>query len=328
MNTDLRTVFPQDTKTSTSERSNRKTIRIIVTAIVVLSSPQLSFAAQPIKLTPNTSATPNDSHISLPKATIQRGKARVISVANETSGQDDELDQSTPINDESHSCFAATLDQVSRESHGVAHQTFSELVGGSNTLRGLLVSSANGDNELDEQKDQDETEENKDSEEADRKPTVENGRFHLPTLEAVSLETAKIGNGMTPKGFRGNDETSMAPLPELASEREENWNWAMRTWAAPNTFSHPRYFEDRMLERHGHERFPHLTPVIAGMRFFATVPMLPYLATVRNPCECEYTLGYYRTGSCVPAFIQRPPYQRTAVAAQATAIATGIIALP
>jgi len=161
-----------------------------------------------------------------------------------------------------------------------------------------------------------------------RQPEVVNGRFTLPDLSAASTNTSDVGNGRTPDGFRGDSPAPLVPLPESGAERLGSWTWSLRTWAAPNTFSNPRYFEDRMLERHGHERCPHLTPLLAGARFFGTVPMLPYLATVQHPCECEYTLGYFRTGNCVPAYLQRPPYERKAVIAEAAAVTAGVLIIP
>ncbi len=99
-------------------------------------------------------------------------------------------------------------------------------------------------------------------------------------------------------------------------------------FAAANTFSHPRYFEDRMLERHGHERFPYLQPMVSGAKFFGTFPMLPYLMTVSPPADIEYQLGYFRSGTAVYPYVQRPPYQRDAVIVQGSSIASGIIAIP
>lgn len=83
-----------------------------------------------------------------------------------------------------------------------------------------------------------------------------------------------------------------------------------------------------MLERHGHERFPCLQPLISGGRFFATIPMLPYLAAVRDPWDCDYHLGYYRPGSCAPALWQRPPYDRRAAVIQAGATAGVMVGFP
>ncbi len=167
-----------------------------------------------------------------------------------------------------------------------------------------------------------------DSDMSHRTPDVVGGRLELPAIEAASTSITSVGNGRAPDGFRSTEDSPVSPLPEQGIQRSPTWGWSFKAWNAPNTFSHPLYFEDRMLERHGHERFPHLTPVVAGMRFFTTVPMLPYLATVNHPLDCEYTLGYYRSGTCVPAYLQRPPYERRAVIAEAAAVSGAIIAFP
>ncbi len=163
-------------------------------------------------------------------------------------------------------------------------------------------------------------------------PSAVDGRIILPALKAVSTATDEVGSGdsvgRTPTEFRGSAQRPMQPLPEDSSGRGLNWDWTVSNWAAANTFSHPRYFEDRMLERHGHERCPRLQPFASGMRFFTTVPMLPYLMTVSNPCDYEYTLGYYRSGSCTPAFLQRPPYERRAVIVESGSVAGAIIGFP
>ncbi len=102
----------------------------------------------------------------------------------------------------------------------------------------------------------------------------------------------------------------------------------MSQWAASNTFSYPLYFEDRMLERHGQNRWGYLQPAMSGVRFFSTVPMLPYLMTVNKPCDCEYKLGHYRAGTCAPTMIQRPPLERRAVVAEALFLGGGIAIFP
>ncbi|MFK8111427.1 MAG: hypothetical protein AB8B91_04475 [Rubripirellula sp.] len=161
-----------------------------------------------------------------------------------------------------------------------------------------------------------------------RIPQVVSGRFVLPSMQAASIATAYIGNGRTPEGFREQNVTPMQSLPEDASQRGDHWHWSVCNWAASNTFSYPRYFEDRMLERHGHERFGNLQPLASGARFFATVPMLPYLGAIRPPCECEYSLGYYRPGSCTSALKQRPPYDRRAVIAETAALTSAFLIFP
>lgn len=159
-------------------------------------------------------------------------------------------------------------------------------------------------------------------------PQMVDGHFQLPTMAAPSMSTENIGNGRVPEGFRGGENPPQTYLPEDPHQRGQDWEQSVCSWAAPNTYSRPRFFEDRMLERHGHERWGRFQSVASGARFFATLPALPYLMTVRNPCDCEYTLGYYRSGSCAPVMLQRPPLDKAAVVVESAAIAGAIIAFP
>ena len=159
-------------------------------------------------------------------------------------------------------------------------------------------------------------------------PQVEQGRFSMPPLVAMTTATEQIGNGRTPESFREKEPANLVPLLESADQRGEAWNWSVAQWEAPNTFSYPLYFEDRMLERHGHDRWGHFQPVASGVRFFTTVPMLPYLMTVSAPCDCEYKLGHYRSGSRAPVMIQRPPLERRAVIAEAVWLGGALAIFP
>ena len=163
---------------------------------------------------------------------------------------------------------------------------------------------------------------------AGRSTRIDNGTLTLPPIVAATTETSGIGNGRTPIGYRGGGESPVIGLPETGEERGLPWQWQTGTWVASNSFSHPLYFEDRMLERHGHQRYPALQPMISGGRFIAQWLALPYLSTLHPPCECEYTLGYYRAGSCAPVLRQRAPWSRKAAAAQTASVAGGFIALP
>ena len=154
-----------------------------------------------------------------------------------------------------------------------------------------------------------------------RRTEVSGNRFALPPIAALTTEMSEIGNGEVPEGFRQGETAPLIALPETGLDRGLPWDWYTQYWAAPNTFFHPLYFEDRMLERHGHKRFPHITPLVSGSRFVAQAALLPYLSAIHPPSECMYSLGYYRAGNCVPAFLQRAPYQRKAVAAQLTSSA-------
>ena len=166
----------------------------------------------------------------------------------------------------------------------------------------------------------------KDAERA--KSGVKVGLFKLPALQAANTTPPTGEANRAPESFSDRMALVTEPLPESGADRSPDWHWSVRTWAAANTFSNPRYFEDRMLERHGHERWGHFQSVASGARFFATFPMMPYLWSVTNPCECEYTLGYLRSGSCVPVMLQRPPYEHRAVVVEAATISGLIVGFP
>lgn len=98
------------------------------------------------------------------------------------------------------------------------------------------------------------------------------------------------------------------------------------SWAAPATCHRPLYFEEVNLERYGFSQFGYLQPVASAAHFFATVPLLPYKMTLDPPCECIYTLGHHRPGSCVPYRIHQLPLQLDAAAVEA-GVVTGLVFL-
>ena len=79
------------------------------------------------------------------------------------------------------------------------------------------------------------------------------------------------------------------------------------TWKASSLCHKPLYFEDVQLERYGHTCNPLLQPVVSRVRFWLTIPILPYLMGVNPPNECVYELGYYRPGDCAPHMLEPIP---------------------
>lgn len=104
------------------------------------------------------------------------------------------------------------------------------------------------------------------------------------------------------------------------------WPITTRTWTAPKTRHRPLYFEEVNAERYGYTCSRFFQPVISSVHFFGTVPYLPYLMTANPPCQCNYTLGHYRPGSCPPYRKHSWPISVKGAGVEA-AIAIGMIAL-
>jgi hypothetical protein len=96
-----------------------------------------------------------------------------------------------------------------------------------------------------------------------------------------------------------------------------NWEPTTFTWKATGTCFKPLYFQDVALERYGHSWNPVVQPFASAAHFFISVPLLPYKMGLNPPGECEYTLGYYRPGSCAPYMIEPIPLSLRAGAFQA-----------
>jgi hypothetical protein len=89
-------------------------------------------------------------------------------------------------------------------------------------------------------------------------------------------------------------------------------------------WSNPLYFQDVGLERYGHVAC--LQPAVSAVKFFGTVPILPYKIGLDPPWACVHTLGYGRPCDCVPPVHEHLPLSLRASAVQAAA-ATGFVYL-
>lgn len=161
----------------------------------------------------------------------------------------------------------------------------------------------------------------------DRVPKADGDQFVLPSLVAPTTEQRQIGNGKTPRNLAMEQMTAIMPLPE-GPDRFGFWTASNYNWQAANTFSHPLYFEDIMLERHGQECCEYVQPLVSGARFFTTLPALPYLMTVQRPCQHYHKLGHFRPGSPTPKLMQRPPWQCDAAVNQLGWLTGAILLFP
>jgi hypothetical protein len=105
------------------------------------------------------------------------------------------------------------------------------------------------------------------------------------------------------------------------------WPMLSYYWDATCLCHRPLYFEETNLERYGYGCCCQcLQPAVSAAHFFGTVPALPYCMAAHCPCECEYTLGHYRPGSCPPRRCNWPSCKPIAAAAEA-GVMTGFVFL-
>lgn len=150
--------------------------------------------------------------------------------------------------------------------------------------------------------------------------------LRVGSLSIPNTSISGIGTGTTPEDATDGRLPDPMPLP-YGPDREAGWSVKTKHWVAPVYCHQPTYYEDVMLEHHGHERCVVLQPVLSGARFYTGIFFTPYLATLRPPLQDIPSTGHYRPGSCAPALRQRAPYDPTAMKVQAAATAAGVVAL-
>jgi len=115
---------------------------------------------------------------------------------------------------------------------------------------------------------------------------------------------------------------------DSAEHQPRQWPQITYNWKAAALCHKPLYFEQVHLERYGHSWGPYVQPIMSGVHFFGTLPILPYKMGIRTPTECVYTLGYYRPGSCAPYLIDPIPFTWRAALFQAGAATALPFAIP
>jgi hypothetical protein len=152
-----------------------------------------------------------------------------------------------------------------------------------------------------------------------------------PCAAATEKPLAALGiNIALPSGELPADHASLCwdsinqTLGPLAAARY--WHGQLYFWDATALCHRPLYFEEINLERYGYGCCACLQPAASAAHFFGTVPALPYCMAAECPCECVYTLGHYRPGSCPPWRCHWPPSDPLAAAAEG-GFMTGMIFL-
>ncbi len=144
-------------------------------------------------------------------------------------------------------------------------------------------------------------------------------------VTAIDISISGIGTGDIPHA--GDDRVGLerVGLPDGVSRGAvfQCVHWS------PSLIQHyPLYFEDAMLERHGHVRWGHLQPAASATKFFTHLAMLPYLKTLQPKHECVYALGNYRSGTCAPTLRGHLPYDLKAASVESLSVAGFFWAAP
>jgi len=148
----------------------------------------------------------------------------------------------------------------------------------------------------------------------------------LKPIHAITTEIDQEA-GDFPTDYAAARFEQLPQLTHFAGMRRE-WQPAQFSWEAPGFKHRPLYFEEAMLERHGHHHGPVLGPVISGAHFFSRLPLMPYLTALDKP-HCDiYDLGHYRPGSPTPCVKYRVPIQVWPTMAEAGVIAGAYLLFP
>jgi hypothetical protein len=145
------------------------------------------------------------------------------------------------------------------------------------------------------------------------------------TVDRVNISTTTIGTGALPEDVAAK---RAAPTTALLDGQARGIVAQQVNWRPAAICHLPLYFEDAMLERHGHVRWGHAQPIVSGAKFLATMPLLPYIKTLHPPLEPRYTLGHFRPGSCAPALKDHLPWDRRAAAVEVVSLQAFFWAAP
>jgi hypothetical protein len=137
--------------------------------------------------------------------------------------------------------------------------------------------------------------------------------------------TGTIGTGLLPELVQLPNGSGLYPLP---TGIDRGATFKCVHWLPSMVCHQPLYFEDAMLERHGQVRYGCLQPMASGAKFFSTIPMLPYLYTLRPKHSMHYTLGHWRPGSCAPLLSDTIPWDKRAAIVESASAAAFFWAVP
>jgi len=106
------------------------------------------------------------------------------------------------------------------------------------------------------------------------------------------------------------------------------WSGSIYTWAAPNFYSQPLYFEQVNLERYDSKIAPCLQPAVSYAQFLGTIPVIPYKIGGQPIHSRAYSLGHWRPGNCTPHQIHWGPCTTRGLVYQGVAVTGAVFFFP
>ncbi len=114
----------------------------------------------------------------------------------------------------------------------------------------------------------------------------------------------------------------------VGGEQDLIWAGSTYTWAAPNFYSQPLYFEQVNLERYDSKIAPCFRPAVSYAHFLGSIPVLPYKIGGQPVHSRAYTLGHWRPGNCTPHQIHWGPCTTRGLLYQGVAVTGSVFFFP
>jgi len=137
-------------------------------------------------------------------------------------------------------------------------------------------------------------------------PYVDRESIYLPiglskkgSLPTVQEMTGPLVSGPALLQRSGIAKEDWLPL-SIPTGEARYWEPICTTWAAPNFYSHPLYFEQVNLERYGTRLHPCFIPIVSYGKFISDITALPARTILEPPHSKHYSLGHWRPGNNTP----------------------------
>lgn len=135
-------------------------------------------------------------------------------------------------------------------------------------------------------------------------------------------------SGRTPPNY-AKEIIANSPVINVENASRYREDFVLPVDLAASEFCYrPLYFEEVNLERYGtaHGLWQ---PILSGAHFFATVPAMPYLATVKRPCVARYWPHQFPAGRRAPVWEpEGPPFDLEAAGIEGLAVYGLILLIP